>query len=112
MSYADKDIPNGLTKADDDHIAIAWADGREFRYKMDVLRARCPCAGCVDEFTGVVKVKFEDVQGVGIKKVEQVGTYAFSILFADGHQTGIFPFKRLREWGELGMGETMSPPQG
>ena len=29
--------------------------------------------------------------------VELVGNYAISIRFSDGHQTGIYPFRMLRE---------------
>ena len=100
MSYDDKHIPTGLEKLDDNEISISWADGAETRLPIDFLRSKCPCAGCVDEWTGEVMVKYEDVAGVGLETMKQVGTYAFSIRFSDGHDTGIFTYKRLRELGD------------
>lgn len=100
MSYEVKETPTNLEKVDDDHIAITWGDGERIVYPMDLLRARCPCAGCVDEWTGQLLVQPEQVKGVRVRKMEQVGTYAFTIHFTDGHGTGIFTYKKLRMWGE------------
>ena len=104
MAYGDEFTPTKLGKGDPGHITIDWADGESFRYKMDWLRSKCPCAGCIDEWTHEVLVRYEDVIGVGVKKLEQVGNYAFSIHFSDGHATGIFTFKFLRKLGAEGGG--------
>lgn len=100
MTYEIKAQPTDLKKVDDQHIAVSFADGKTFAYPMDWLRSKCPCAKCIDEWTGKLLVHYEDVRGVTVKRMEQVGTYAFSIAFSDGHSTGIFTYKRMREWGE------------
>ncbi len=100
MTDAQRYQPTDLEKPDDDHVAITWADGKRFVYPMNWLRSKCPCASCVEEWTGVVKVRFEDVEQVRVKRIGEVGSYAFSIAFSDGHETGIFTYKRLRDWGE------------
>jgi DUF971 family protein len=100
MTYELKSTPVDLAKADEGHIAITWGDGKTIVYAMDFLRSRCPCASCVDEWTGAVRIRYEDVVGVKIKKMEQVGNYAFSILFSDGHGTGFFTYEKLRQWGD------------
>ena len=97
--------PTGLRKVDDDHVAIEWADGESFEYPVDKLRAACPCASCIDEWTGKVMVRYEDVAGTGFKSITPVGSYAFQVAFSDGHDTGIFTFQRLRRLGEAFKGE-------
>ena len=100
MSYGDRCTPTNLEKKDEDHIAITWADGKTSVFRMDFLRAKCPCANCIDELTGVVMVQYEAVKNTRIKRMDQVGTYAFSITFTDNHSTGIFTYRKLREWGD------------
>jgi len=54
------------------------------------LRAMCRCAHCVDEFTGEIKIDQERIradQSLRAKSLEQVGNYAVSILWSDGHQS-------------------------
>ncbi|MCB9832801.1 MAG: DUF971 domain-containing protein [Planctomycetes bacterium] len=100
MAEAQRYEPSALEKTDEDHVAITWGDGARFVYPMNWLRSRCPCASCVEEWTGVVKVRFEDVEQVRVKRIYQVGSYAFGIAFDDGHDTGIFTYRKLRDWGE------------
>ncbi len=110
MSYGDRHTPRALKRPDDDHVEITWGDGATSRLPMNLLRARCPCASCINEWTGEVMVKPEDVEDVRVKAMKQMGTYAFSITFSDGHDTGIFTWKKLRELGdELEQGEGQRP---
>jgi DUF971 family protein len=39
-------------------------------------------------------------QNVGIKAVEPVGQYAVKLVFDDGHDSGLYSWKYLRELGE------------
>jgi DUF971 family protein len=41
----------------------------------------------------------KDFEGVEFKGLMQVGTYAFRILFSDGHSVGLYPFETLRSVG-------------
>ncbi len=100
MTYDAQHTPVGLEKLVDNEIQIEWADGAKSRLPVDFLRSKCPCAGCVDEWTGKVMVKYEDVAGTTILGMKQVGDYAFSIKFSDGHDTGFFTYKRLRSLGD------------
>ena len=112
MSYTDEFTPTGLEKVDDDLIGFSWADGATTRIAVDYLRSKCPCADCVDEWTHVVKVKYDDVKGTGFKNIRQMGTYAFHILFADGHDTGIFTYKKLRQLSEAWSAEHPEAAKG
>lgn len=80
-------------------LLITWDDGSVLAYPIDALRASCPCAGCVDEWTGRVMVSVEMFPQVRLKGLKQVGQYAFNIAFSDGHDTGLYTYPRLRNLG-------------
>jgi DUF971 family protein len=84
---------------DADHLVVSWSDGRTLVYPLDLLRAKCPCAQCVDEWTGAVKVRREMFPGITLKSLDEAGNYAFKIAFSDGHATGIYTWRLL-----LGLG--------
>jgi ATP-binding protein involved in chromosome partitioning len=79
-------------------LSIEWADGHKSDYRFDYLRNNCPCAICVDEWTGKRKslplALPADFRPLGI---EPVGNYAVQIPWSDGHNTGIYSYRRLRE---------------
>ena len=79
-------------------LRLSWDDGKNTDVSSRALRQQCPCATCVDEWThqrtfdpAIVK---PDMKVTGITPV---GNYALKLAFADGHSTGIFPWKLLRE---------------
>jgi DUF971 family protein len=79
-------------------LAITWADGRESVYDVRALRLSCGCAVCVDEWTGEGRLDPARVpEDVHPLRIEAVGRYAIQIAWSDGHDTGIYPFARLRE---------------
>ena len=90
--------PSAIRQAGPDTLAITWQDGHESVYPVRALRLACSCAVCVDEWTGEERLDPasvpEDVRPV---KIEPVGRYALQIRWSDGHETGIYPFRRLRE---------------
>ena len=92
------DMPRTITRSDPTKIEIEWDDAHTTIYTPAELRGLCPCAQCVDEVTGV---RTHDPGSVPTdltqSGVELVGNYAISIRFSDGHQTGIYPFRMLRE---------------
>jgi DUF971 family protein len=101
MSFDERHRPTGLESIEAGRgLRIRWADGATSELDSEELRYDCPCANCVDEWTGERRFRRENAKDVGIRKVEQVGNYAFSIVFSDGHETGIFTYQRLREFGE------------
>ena len=91
--------PTDARLDEDGTLVITWSDQVETRYPTDLLRASCPCAECVDEWTGEVRVSRDMFPDVALDELSEVGNYAFKIRFSDGHDTGIFSFKRLRELG-------------
>ena len=79
-------------------LRIAWADGRDCLYDAPDLRRVCPCAQCVNEWTGERMLKPETIpDDLTIRDVELVGRYALNFKWSDGHETGIYSFRYLRE---------------
>ena len=67
-------------------------------YDVRALRLDCGCAKCIDEWTGAGTLDPDSVPAdVHPLKIESVGRYAIQIRWSDGHDTGIYPFRRLRE---------------
>ncbi len=86
-------------------LAIAWADGAESEFDVRALRLACGCARCVDEWTGEERLDPASVpEDVHPLRIEGVGRYALQIEWSDGHASGIYPFRRLRELGAGGAG--------
>lgn len=75
-------------------ILFRWEDGHGATYPFEYLRGHCPCASCQGHFT---PTKFVLVRGAQLARVELVGNYAFNLVWADGHDTGIYQFRRLRD---------------
>lgn len=81
-------------------LLVTWADGRESRLDVRELRLACGCAHCVDEWTGEERLDESSVPAdVHPLRIEPVGRYAIQIAWSDGHESGIYPFRRLRELG-------------
>lgn len=79
-------------------VTIVWSDNLESLYEASDLRRKCPCAGCVNEWTGERMLKPETVaDDLSFTNIAVVGRYALNFNFSDGHDTGIFSFKYLRE---------------
>ncbi len=90
--------PTQIIEESDAEISISWSDGEETRYEASDLRRKCPCAGCVNEWTGEPMLKPETIaDDLNFKNIAVVGRYALNFNFSDGHDTGIYSFKYLRE---------------
>ncbi len=78
-------------------LAIAWDDGVRTEIAFRDLRLGCPCAGCVEEWSGRRTLDPASVpDDVHPTSVEPVGNYALSIVWSDGHSTGIYAWATLR----------------
>ncbi|MCP3984969.1 MAG: DUF971 domain-containing protein, partial [bacterium] len=78
-----------------------WADGVVHLFQVRPLRLACGCAACIDEWTGEQRLDPASVpDDVHPLRIESVGRYALQIEWSDGHDSGIYPFRRLRNLGE------------
>ncbi|HUG55732.1 MAG TPA: DUF971 domain-containing protein [Candidatus Limnocylindrales bacterium] len=90
--------PREIARSGEADVAIEWADGHRSVYPARALRLACPCAECQEELTGRSLVADAAVpEGVRPLGIELVGSYALSVRWSDGHATGIYAFRSLRE---------------
>ena len=90
--------PLQIIEESDSEITILWSDGAETRYSAAMLRRSCPCATCVNEWTGEKILRDDNVaDDLTFKHTSIVGRYALNFHFADSHDTGIFSFSYLRD---------------
>ena len=75
-------------------LLIAWEDGHRATYPFEYLRGHCPCASCQGHFQAP---KFIVMRGATLARIDLVGNYAFNLAWADGHDTGIYQFRKLRD---------------
>jgi len=93
--------PRQIIEESDSEISILWSDETESRYSAAQLRKACPCAGCVNEWTGEKILKAETVaEDMSFSSIAIVGRYALNFNFTDGHDTGIFSFQFLKQLTE------------
>ena len=93
--------PTQILEESDSELLITWSDGKESRYNAVELRRSCPCASCINEWTGEKMLKDESIpDAITISKTSIVGRYALNFQFSDGHETGIFSFRFLRDLSE------------
>ncbi len=79
-------------------LEITYADGRVFKLPCEFLRVYSPSAEVRGHGPGqeVLQIGKKDV---AITKVEPVGNYAVQLTFSDGHDTGIYSWDLLYEYG-------------
>ena len=64
-------LPLEIGRANQHDVKIRWQDGHESVYPARELRLACPCAGCVDEVTGQLRLIATNVpQDVHPAKIE------------------------------------------
>lgn len=80
-------------------IEVKWDDGKVSTVAARQLRLDCPCATCIDEWTGAKLIVPEKIpQDVRPVAMEPVGNYAVQIRWSDGHETGLYTWRQLRSY--------------
>ena len=68
------------------------------RDQAPALRRECPCAQCVNEWSGERTLKPESIaDDIEIADLTTIGRYALNFRWSDGHETGIYSFQYLRD---------------
>ncbi|KXK05686.1 MAG: Gamma-butyrobetaine dioxygenase [Acidobacteria bacterium OLB17] len=93
--------PIQIVEESDTEFTITWSDDSQTRYNALFLRRRCPCAMCINEWTGEKMLVDESIpDDIKITSTAVVGRYALNFVFSDQHDSGIFSFQYLREIAE------------
>ena len=92
--------PKSIDLPSPSRLRIVWKDGLTSDLDARALRLGCPCAQCVEEWSGR-KILHDasvplDIQLLG---AELVGRYGLALRWSDQHATGIFTWDRLRAFG-------------
>lgn len=109
MPDADRHLPTRIEQHDVRTLVIGWADGVESLIDVRALRLACGCANCIDEWSGKPLLEPNNVPpDVAPRDIQSVGRYAIQIEWSDGHNTGIYPFERLRALSDQGALDPLS----
>lgn len=105
--------PTKLDRVGDANLVIEWSDGLRRQYTLSDLRSNCPCATCREKHsaepaptTTLPVLSLNEAAPLKIVAMKPIGNYAYSIVFSDGHDSGIYTFEHLRELGN----ELPGPP--
>ena len=92
-------FPESLALTDEDSVLqITWDDGHVSRLRLDVLRAECPCASCKGHHPSQsLNLPADQFPDIRLTDLAPVGRYAYSISWSDGHNTGLYTLRSLRE---------------
>jgi DUF971 family protein len=81
-------------------VAIDWADGHHTLYEATPLRWLCPCAFCRGEMGmpgWLDSAPSLTAEQTRLTDIHLVGNYAVSPHWGDGHHTGFYTFRLLRD---------------
>jgi DUF971 family protein len=92
-------FPESLELTEDDSVLqIVWDDGHTSRLRLDAMRAACACAVCKGHHPSQsLNLEPDQFLDIRLTDIAPVGRYAYHIVWSDGHDTGIYTLKMLRE---------------
>ncbi len=99
--------PTNLAMEPDGRLAITWDDGERRVYTVSELRGACPCATCREKRSAPPPSPMQlpiltpaEARPLKLAAMTPVGNYAYSIVFSDEHDSGIYTFELLKELGK------------
>ncbi|NSX90810.1 gamma-butyrobetaine hydroxylase-like domain-containing protein [Agrobacterium tumefaciens] len=90
-----------LVSKDRRELTVSFDDGSVYRLQAEMLRVLSPSAEVQGHGPGQ-KVTVPGKRDVTIRSMIATGNYAVRIVFDDGHDSGIYTWKYLKELGETG----------
>ena len=79
-------------------LEITYADGKTISLPCEFLRVHSPSAEVRGHGPGQEVLQIGKRE-VAIARIEPVGTYAVQLYFSDGHDTGIYSWELLYDYG-------------
>ena len=79
-------------------LEVAFGAQERYALSFEYLRVHSPSAEVKGHGPGQ-ETLVVGKQGVGIRELEPVGQYAVRLVFDDGHDSGLYSWKYLRELG-------------
>jgi DUF971 family protein len=89
-------VPREIRRLGVSSVRIVWQDSHAAEYGNRYLRDHCPCAECRETPVRSLPVvgQQDDVYPV---QISAVGRYAISMQWSDGHDSGIYSYRTLRD---------------
>ncbi|MDO8334324.1 MAG: DUF971 domain-containing protein [Nitrosomonas sp.] len=79
-------------------LDVSFSDGKTFHYPCEFLRVHSPSAEVSGHSPGQ-EVLQTGKKLVSIRSIEPVGNYAIQLNFSDGHNTGLYSWDLLYNYG-------------
>ena len=79
-------------------LDITFSDGKKFQFSCEFLRVHSPSAEVSGHGPGQ-EVMQTGKKMINIRKIEPVGNYAIQLHFTDGHNTGLYSWDLLYNYG-------------
>lgn len=99
--------PMAFSLKEPKQLTIDWNDGHVSKIPIAFLRDECPCAACKGE-QGLFGVYYHPKalpiltpNKYVMMKMAPVGSYAVSVTWGDGHDTGLYSWQYLRDLEEV-----------
>ena len=88
--------PEEIDLTQDGRLRVVWPGGREARIPFKKLRDSCPCAECVEEWTGRKMIDPATIpDDIRPLSITPIGNYAIQISWSDGHSAGLYTWATL-----------------
>jgi DUF971 family protein len=81
------------------HLSVGFDDGTVTSITAELLRVESPSAEVQGHGAGQ-KTTPAGKRNVTISRIDQVGNYAIRLAFSDGHDTGLFTWDILYDYGQ------------
>ena len=83
-------------------MLVLFSDQSESMVSLQLLREKCPCAGCEGETDALGNLykgpeQKLNASSFAISGIQPVGYYGLRPFWKDGHNTGIFTGEKLKE---------------
>jgi DUF971 family protein len=80
-------------------LAVSFDTGENFLLSAELLRVESPSAEVRGHGGAATKQLVRDKQAVEITRMEPVGNYAVRLVFSDGHDSGLYSWATLLDYG-------------
>jgi len=89
--------PESIDITPTSEFLVRWPGGQVDTIPSRRLREICPCAACIEEFTGKQLLDPATIPAdIHPSEISPVGNYAIQVTWSDGHSTGLYTWQTLR----------------
>ena len=80
------------------HVTLPWPDAEVAIVPNRTLRLACKCALCIDEMSQQPILDPASIPAdIHAESVDPIGNYAIMVTWSDGHKSGVYCYRQLRD---------------